>query len=281
TLHADGSFSYKAAVGFRGVDGFTYKPNDGAADGNVTSVLINDTAVNTAPVGTADTYSLSAGSAFSATAAQGVLANDTDAEGDHLTAILVAAPTHGTLSFDADGAFRYTPDTGFHAADTFTYKPNDGQADGNVVSVTLNVAQVPLALTDVKGLNIKTIEGRLSTSLAVARYTDPNPLAKLGDYHAVIDWGDGTPASPAIITQPGGAGTPFFITASHTYVDSGVTSGTGHFVTSARILNPNGPDLMVTGSADVADVPIVLTGRLASSSDSGRSSSDGITNDNT
>ena len=42
--------------------------------------------------------------------APGVLANDTDPNGDTLSALPVAGPVRGTLSLDADGGFEYTPD---------------------------------------------------------------------------------------------------------------------------------------------------------------------------
>ena len=43
-------------------------------------------------------------------AAPGVLGNDTDADGDPLTAQLVTGPANGTLALNADGSFTYTPD---------------------------------------------------------------------------------------------------------------------------------------------------------------------------
>ena len=42
-------------------------------------------------------------------AAPGVLANDTDPDGDPLTAVLVTGPSHGTLTLNANGSFTYTP----------------------------------------------------------------------------------------------------------------------------------------------------------------------------
>ena len=65
-------------------------------------------------------------------AAAGVLANDTDADGDTLTAVLVTGPTHGTLTLNADGSFTYTPAANYNGTDSFTYQANDGTADSNV-----------------------------------------------------------------------------------------------------------------------------------------------------
>ena len=41
--------------------------------------------------------------------APGILANDSDADGDSLTAVLAAGPTQGTLSLSANGGFTYVP----------------------------------------------------------------------------------------------------------------------------------------------------------------------------
>ena len=54
-------------------------------------------------------------------AAPGVLANDTDADGESLTAILVSGPAHGTVSLQPNGGFTYTPAAGFSGTDAFTY----------------------------------------------------------------------------------------------------------------------------------------------------------------
>jgi VCBS repeat-containing protein len=68
-----------------------------------------------------------------------VLANDTDADGDPLTAVLASGPSHGALQLNADGSFAYTPASGFSGQDSFAYKANDGAADSNIATVTITV----------------------------------------------------------------------------------------------------------------------------------------------
>ena len=55
-----------------------------------------------------------------------MLANDTDVDGEPLTAVLVTGPPHGTLTLNADGSFTYTPDANYNGTDSFTYAANDG-----------------------------------------------------------------------------------------------------------------------------------------------------------
>src|SRR5947208_50890 len=74
---------------------------------------------------------------------QSVLGNDTDVDGDPLTAVLVSGPTHGSLTFHADGTFTYTPNPNFTGTDSFTYEANDGQANSNVATVTFTVVPPP------------------------------------------------------------------------------------------------------------------------------------------
>jgi hypothetical protein len=59
---------------------------------------------------------------------QGVLANDSDPDGDVLTSLLVDGPQHGTLELNDDGSFSYQPEAGYHGIDSFTYVALDGHS---------------------------------------------------------------------------------------------------------------------------------------------------------
>ena len=101
---------------------------------------VDTTVVDAAPVAVNDSYNAVENAPLVVSAASGVLANDTQAQGDALTAVLVAAPAHGTLALNSDGSFTYTPSSGYVGPDSFTYKDNDGYQTGNTVTVTLTVA---------------------------------------------------------------------------------------------------------------------------------------------
>jgi hypothetical protein len=91
------------------------------------------------PTANNDTYTV-AEDAVLTVAAPGVLGNDTDPDaGTTLTASLVAPPSHGSLTFNVDGSFVYTPTTDFVGLDTFTYRASDGALQSNTGSVTITV----------------------------------------------------------------------------------------------------------------------------------------------
>lgn len=71
-----------------------------------------------------------------------VLANDTDADGNALTAVLVAGAAYGQVALNPDGSFTYTPDPDFNGSDSFTYRANDGTADSTIATVSLTVDAV-------------------------------------------------------------------------------------------------------------------------------------------
>jgi VCBS repeat-containing protein len=136
-LYRDGSFDYTPDAGFVGTDSFTYQAYDGDLYSEPATVTISVT--NTPPVAQDDSYAVQQGQALVVTD-PGVLGNDSDAEGDSLTAVLETAPAHGTLTLNDDGSFTYTPYTGFTGTDSFTYTAGDGVQSSDPATVTLNVS---------------------------------------------------------------------------------------------------------------------------------------------
>jgi VCBS repeat-containing protein len=143
TLNADGSFTYTPNPDFNGVDSFTYRANDGLQDGNIATVTITVNPVNDPPVAVDDGYAVDQDAVLNV-AAPGVLGNDSDVEGDPLTAVLNTDVASGTLILNADGSFDYTPNPGFNGPDGFTYYANDGTAD-SAVAATVSITVAPPA----------------------------------------------------------------------------------------------------------------------------------------
>ncbi len=125
-------------------------PIDGRAIDNV--VVMADVPSNTAPVGVEDTYTVNEDDTLTVDAANGVLANDQDAEGDSLTAAIVTGPENGQLTLQADGSFVYVPNADFHGSDAFTYTASDGELRSAAVAVQITIDSVndaPVAHADV------------------------------------------------------------------------------------------------------------------------------------
>ncbi|NJK70121.1 MAG: tandem-95 repeat protein, partial [Microcoleus sp. SU_5_3] len=122
-LNNNGSFSYTPNPGFTGLDSFTYSISDGVATAQtIASINVN----NSLPIALIDDYNSFEGQTLNVLFATGVLANDSDLDGDLLTANIVKNPNSGTLNFNSDGSFSYTPNPGFSGLDSFTYSTSDG-----------------------------------------------------------------------------------------------------------------------------------------------------------
>ena len=94
-----------------------------------------------APVAEADAYATQEDTPLSVDA-PGVLGDDTDRNGDPLTATLESRPQHGTLDLEADGSFTYTPDADFNGSDSFSYRASDGGLESDPATVTIAVSAV-------------------------------------------------------------------------------------------------------------------------------------------
>lgn len=91
---------------------------------------------NRTPVAAGDTYTRKKGN-HAPVVTTGVLANDTDADGDPLVAELVTPPTRGTVVFQPDGMFSYAPVPNYQDDDTFTYRVFDGTVWSAPATVTI------------------------------------------------------------------------------------------------------------------------------------------------
>jgi VCBS repeat-containing protein len=72
-----------------------------------------------------------------------VLANDTDPDGDALTATLFRAPQNGTVTLQPDGSFSYTPDPDFSGTDSFVYRVTDADGKSSYATASITVRPQP------------------------------------------------------------------------------------------------------------------------------------------
>lgn len=241
TLNADGSFQYVPAANFNGVDQFTYQSSDGTLTSNIATVTISVAAVNDAPVAVTNSYSLNEDTTLNV-AAPGVLGNDSDVDGDSLSARIVANVAHGALTFNANGSFQYVPDANFFGADSFSYVANDGVADSAPVTVTLSVAAVndaPVAADNTYAVNE-------DTTLSVAA---PGVLGNDFDV-------EGSALTATRLTNPAHGSLSFSANGSFVYTPAANYNGPDSFTyrVSDGLLNSNVATVTINVAA-VNDLP--------------------------
>jgi VCBS repeat-containing protein len=186
---ASGLITWTPGVTQVGVNQVTVHVQDGSGLSATQSYAITVANVNEAPVASGNSYSISAGGTLTV-AAPGVLANDSDADGDPLTAVLVNATTGGTLTLNANGSFSYTPNTGT-TADSFTYQASDGALASAAATVSITVVsnQAPVAANDSAGTR---------RNIAATIYVTVNDKDSDGSIN---------PATVSIVTAPNKGGT--------------------------------------------------------------------------
>jgi hypothetical protein len=162
---------------------FTYRASDGLLTSAVTTVTLNVLPVNDPPVANDDSYTTSFNTPITV-AAPGLQLNDRDVDGDPLTAVLATSPAHGSLSFNPDGSFTWTPAVGYSGSDSFQYQTSDGTTLSAAATVTITVTPPVLTpkffVVDATGLrNFQyTADGSSITSTALAtRDSRPRGIA--------------------------------------------------------------------------------------------------------
>ena len=78
--------------------------------------------------------------------APGVLGNDLNVLGG-TTAILVSAPTHGSVNLRPDGGYTYAPNAGYAGTDVYRYKPSGLLSNSTTVTITITNA-IPVGVAD-------------------------------------------------------------------------------------------------------------------------------------
>lgn len=141
TDQGSGVLRYCPDPNWCGTDNYNYTVTDGALT-DTAKVTITVNCVNDPPVANDDYYSTDVNTEL-VIPALGVLANDTDPDGDPLEVYMhetdVTSPANGTLAINENGSFTYTPNDGFCGEDTFTYRAGDFDAVSERATVTIEV----------------------------------------------------------------------------------------------------------------------------------------------
>ena len=141
TVAPSGEATYTPDPDWHGNDTFVYRAYDGTVYSALALVSIEVWSVNDTPTAMPEDYSTTESTMLTVDA-PGVLGNDTDVDGDSLTATPTADVSNGTLALAADGSFTYMPDAGFWGTDEFAYSADDGALVSTPVTVTITVDDV-------------------------------------------------------------------------------------------------------------------------------------------
>jgi VCBS repeat-containing protein len=253
TLNSNGSFTYTPTSGYTGTDTFTYRANDGTVNSSTATVTITINTGNTPPVAVNDTYTTNQDTALNMSA-PGVLSNDTDADGNPLTAVLVATVSHGSLTLNSNGSFTYTPTSGYTGTDTFTYRANDGTANSNTATVTITISggnTPPVAVND-------TYTTNEDTALNVSA---PGVLSNDTD-------ADGNPLTAALVATVSHGSVILNSNGSFSYTPAANYNGTDTFTYRANdgTANSNTATVTITINA-VNDAPVAVADSYTTAED--------------
>ncbi|MDP1863954.1 MAG: DUF4347 domain-containing protein [Thiobacillus sp.] len=231
TLYADGSLLYVSGSVGGFVDSFTYQVSDGKGGTSITNLNISVADTNMAPVANDDAYTVDEDSVLSIPAS-GVLINDTDIDGNILTATLISGVSNGMLVFNSNGSFTYTPNANFNGiginGDSFTYQVSDGSLTSNIATVTLSVTSVnddPVAYGDDGAVNQDATLTKDAALGVLSNDTDVDA----GDPHAVILIEAGSSSAAVSPGTPGALTTSFgtltlYSDGSYSYIANGEAS---------------------------------------------------------
>ncbi|MFN5908786.1 MAG: tandem-95 repeat protein, partial [Planctomyces sp.] len=252
-LNSDGTFRYTPNLNYFGEDSFTYAVSDGIAAAVTATVTLTILPVNDAPVVQPDSYTLAEDSSLSILL-PGVLGNDADPEGSPLTAVRLTLPARGTLVFNANGAFTYTPAANFFGTDSFTYAASDGLLQSAATTVTFTVTPVNDAAT----AGNDTAGTAWNTPVTVAA---PGVLTNDRDV-------DGDPLTAILLTNPAHGTVVLNANGSFTYAPAFNYSGPDSFSYAASdgLLNSVAATVSITVAPPLL-VPkfFVVDGTAASS----------------
>ena len=235
------------------------------SDGDVDAVLThfvrptlwlnqNPDQINHPPVATDDGYTVAQGSVLNV-AATGVLANDTDPDGDRLCAVLVAGPSRSkAFEFHEDGSFSYMPWPEFSGPDSFTYRACD--LAGLATTATVSVFVVPGPASPVARDDFATTKQGVPVAIHVT--------ANDSDRSGYVD-----PATITFLTEPTlGQASVDPDSGVVTYVPEPAFTGTDRF--SYQITGPTG----LTAAAAVTIEILPVNHRPTAENDAATTSED-------
>ena len=248
-MNTDGTYTYTPDANFNGSDSFTYTITD--ADGDTSTATVSITVDAVADLIAED--DILEVDEDSGTTSASVAGNDSTTSGGTLSFALDTDVTNGTLVFNADGSYDYTPDANYNGSDSFTYivtDPASGESSTQTVGITVNpVNDPPVAVDD----EITILEDETFTSTIDLDANDTD-----------ID-GDDLTVSPGVFTTTLGGEITIASDGSYTYVPPEKVSGVD--TVDYTVLDGNGGSDTGTLTINITEVDDDAFVRLTQNTD--------------
>jgi hypothetical protein len=157
--------------------------------------------------------------------------------------------TSGAITALGAGRFAVTNANTYAEEGPYTINVTISDVGGFTTTVSNPVKVADAALT-VTSVNVSATEGASTGTATVATFTDANPNATLGDFTAMINWGDGNTTSGAITALGTGR---FAVTGANTYAEE------GPYTINVTISDVGGFTTTVSNPVNVADAALTAT----------------------
>ena len=177
TINTNGTYTYTPTGNYNGSDSFTYEVCDNGTPSLCATATVNITvtSLNDAPLAVNDVATIGEDGILNGPS---LLSNDSDPDGNILTISTtpVIAPSHGTLTINANGTYTYIPAANYNGNDSFTYQVCDNGtpslcSSAVVVITVTSVNDAPITLNDVATVGE---DGTLNGASLLANDSDPD-----------------------------------------------------------------------------------------------------------
>jgi hypothetical protein len=151
-FNTNGTVSYTPALGFTGTDSLTYRICDSGTPSLCDEAMIRIIVKPTPPAGNQPSVAIDDAKVTSVNTpvSNTVATNDSDPDDTpaELTYTKLTDPTNGSVTFNSNGTYTYTPDTNFVGNDSYTYQVCDPNSACDVATVQiaiLNMRKITLS----------------------------------------------------------------------------------------------------------------------------------------
>jgi hypothetical protein len=157
----------------------------------------------------------------------------------------------GMITAQSGGGFTVSGQQAYSSVGTFSVSVTVSSRSGaqGDAGAPITVSDAPLAAI---GHPVTLVDKTIGQAVTVATFSDANVRADLGQFSAVVDWGDGT-SSPGTVMPEDPAG-GFDVVASHDYKES------GSYPLVVTIIDIGGAQVKAIGAATVSDRIFALSG---------------------